>query len=387
MDRTRRDTLLGAVFFGTLVLLLWATVNLTDLSLGRVPPITAYFPDAGGLRVGDPVLVLGKRVGKVGDVLYRPDRTTERIQVDIRLAEPVQLRSDYRIEIQESNLLGGKQVQIDPGHSPDPSTGELRGLTVGNPLTSVGGFFQGQGPGGEQLELVLQRMAAFFEHINDPDTSIGALVRRRDLYDEVLGTVQSLRRIFLSVEEGRGLLGRVVSDATLRDDAMRLIGNLAAVSDTLRGTDGTLPRLINDAELGRRLGDIVIDLNAIVAGAREGRGPLGRILVDETMATNLAEAVSRLNQLLQRANDPEAGAFGRLVADPDLGQSLKSTFDNLRQVTEKLNSGDGLLATLLNDRELAVRLRRIFTQVSRALEDAREAAPIGNFVQVLTGAF
>jgi len=34
-----------------------------------------------------------------------------------------------------------------------------------------------------------------------------------------------------------------------------------------------------------------------------------------------------------------------------------------------------------------VRFRRILTQVSRALEDAREAAPIGNFVQVLLGTF
>jgi hypothetical protein len=42
---------------------------------------------------------------------------------------------------------------------------------------------------------------------------------------------------------------------------------------------------------------------------------------------------------------------------------------------------------LINDKDMAVRFRRILNQVSRGIEDAREAAPIGNFVQVLLGTF
>ena len=68
MERTRRDTLLGLVFFGTLAFLLWATVNLTDISLGAVPPIEVRFADGGGAQVGTNVLVLGKKVGKVGEI-------------------------------------------------------------------------------------------------------------------------------------------------------------------------------------------------------------------------------------------------------------------------------------------------------------------------------
>jgi hypothetical protein len=46
-----------------------------------------------------------------------------------------------------------------------------------------------------------------------------------------------------------------------------------------------------------------------------------------------------------------------------------------------------MLGMLINDKDIGTRFRRILTQVSRALEDAREAAPIGNFVQVLLGSF
>ena len=48
---------------------------------------------------------------------------------------------------------------------------------------------------------------------------------------------------------------------------------------------------------------------------------------------------------------------------------------------------EGALGILINDKHVGTRLRRIFTQVSRALEDAREAAPISSFVQVLLGVF
>ena len=68
MERTRRDTLLGLVFFGTLAFLLWATVNLTDMSLAGVPPLVVYFPDAGSAEAGTNVMVLGKKVGKVGSI-------------------------------------------------------------------------------------------------------------------------------------------------------------------------------------------------------------------------------------------------------------------------------------------------------------------------------
>ena len=44
---TGRDTLLGLVFFGSLAFLLWATVNLTDLSVDNVR-IKVFFAQAGG---------------------------------------------------------------------------------------------------------------------------------------------------------------------------------------------------------------------------------------------------------------------------------------------------------------------------------------------------
>ncbi len=52
-----------------------------------------------------------------------------------------------------------------------------------------------------------------------------------------------------------------------------------------------------------------------------------------------------------------------------------------------MRNGDGVLAKLINDKEMGERLDRVFGQVIRAIEDAREAAPVSTFFQVFSGAF
>ena len=105
------------------------------------------------------------------------------------------------------------------------------------------------------------------------------------------------------------------------------------------------------------------------------------------MARDLTEALANLSAVLKKANDPEAGTLGRLLGDADLGKDLTAILANLRTVSERLIGTDTLLGILISDKDVGVRFRSIIKQVSRALEDAREAAPIGSFVQVLLGAF
>src|SRR5262245_11215324 len=115
MNRIQRDTLLGIVFFGTMAFLLWATVNLTDMSFNKVPALLVYFDNGVGIRVGDPVLLLGKPVGKVSDIQVMKDRADNRVRLTLRVDEELGLTVAQKIEIQTSGALGGKQVFVDPG--------------------------------------------------------------------------------------------------------------------------------------------------------------------------------------------------------------------------------------------------------------------------------
>jgi phospholipid/cholesterol/gamma-HCH transport system substrate-binding protein len=389
MNRFQRDTVLGIVFFGTMAFLLWATVNLTDVSLGKQPPLLVRFRTGGGIRVGDPVLLLGKGVGKVGAIDILHDRPDNRAQLRLMVQEDLHLTVAAKIEIQDNGVLGGKQVYVDPGQGePWPPDRELIGTTATNPLVAAGEFFDGSGPSGAELKGLLTDMRHFVQNLDNPETSsVGALVNRRELYDDILGSVQSLRRIFQSVEDGEGFLGRFIKDTNLRDDAVRIVANLARVSEQLNGTDSTLGRLLNDREMSDHLARLALNLDDITRRMTEGKGFIGRILTDEELGNKLANALNSLANVLQKADDPTAGPLGALLADQDMKTDFKLFIANLRSVSDKIDNGKGMLSVLINDEDMGIRLRRILNQVSRVLEDAREAAPIGNFVQVLLGAF
>lgn len=388
MDRNRRDTLLGLVFFGTLAFLLWATINLTDMSLGKVPPLVVFFPDAGSAEAGTNVMVLGKKVGKVGaiDVVY--DRPDLPVKMTLLLKESVPLTDKMTIQVRDAGVLGGKQIYIDPGRgTPWPEGRELRGESQPGAFERIGNIAEAKGELGENLNATVTSIKTFFENMNNEESTIGRLVRRRELHDEFLQVAKNVNTVLDAVTKGEGTIGRLIVDRGMRDDAMRLVTNLAAVSDSLRSTDGTLGMLLNDRGTAENLRTMVADLTKVVTDAKDGKGALGRILRDEKLATDLGDSLANLSTLLAKANDPEAGVLGALTSDKETGQNLKMAIANLREVTASLTRSDGMLGALLNDKDLGVRFRRIMTQVSRALEDAREAAPIGNFVQVLLGAF
>jgi len=388
MERLRRDTLLGLVFFGTLLFLLWATVNLTDISLNRVPPLTVSFPDAGSAEVGTNVMVLGKKVGKVGtiDVLYeRPDLP---IRMTLLLKERVPLTDKYRIDVRDAGVLGGKQIYVDPGRGAPLADGtELRGESQPSAFERIGNIADARGELGQNLNAAVTSFRTFFDNMNNEESSIGRLVRRRELYDEFFQVAKNVNTVLDAINKGDGVIGRLVVDRTMRDNAMRFVDNLAKVSDSLLTTDGTIGVLLNDRPTAENLRGIVADVAKLVTDAKDGKGALGRILTDPKMANDLADSLAGLSTLLAKANDPEAGVLGTLTSDKETGENLRIAIANVREVTAALTRNDGMLGALLNDKDLGVRFRRIMTQVSRALEDAREAAPIGNFVQVLLGAF
>ncbi len=388
MERIRRDTLLGLVFFGTLGFLLWATVNLTDLSLGAVPPLVVHFPDAGSADVGTNVMVLGKKVGKVGaiDVLYDRDELPVRMQLLLR--EPIPLTDAAIIEVRDAGVLGGKQIYIDPGRGrPLPEGADLRGRSQKGAFERIGDIADGQGELGEAATKTLNSINTFFEHMNDRETTVGQLTQTRVLHDQILTVVQRLDAIFGSIQDGQSTLGRLAMDTAMGTRVQELVDNLAAVSETLTKSEGTVGMLLNDAATANHLRAIVADVAALTTKARAGEGTVGMLLTDATVARNLADSLANLDRLLVKANDPNAGVVGALTSDPESAQHLRVAMANIRDVTDSLRRSDGALGVLINDKDVGIRLRRIFTQVSRALEDAREAAPIANFVQVLLGTF
>ena len=388
MDRLRRDTLLGLVFFGSLAFLLWATVNLTDLAVDNVR-LKVFFEQAGSCEVGTNVMVLGKKIGKVGTIELAYDRERP-VAMTLLLRESIPLKTDYVISVKDAGVLGGKQVYIDPGRTGTAVdlASDLAGSVEPGAFDQIGNIAKGDGKLGKGLVDAVEQFRLFFANMNDPKTSIGKLVNTSQLHDSLLDASDRLGDILQAVLDQKGAAGDLVMNAVTKDNLHRFVDNLRSISDKLDdGTEGVLGVLMNDRTAAMNLQAILANLDALTAGAKNGEGVVGRLLRDDELARKFGNLVGNLDTLLANLVDKNAGALGALTSDPDTARDIKTTLANLRQVTDKLTGKEGLLGVLINDTELGVRFRRIMVQVSRALEDAREAAPIGNFIQVLLGAF
>ncbi|MFO0278459.1 MAG: MlaD family protein [Planctomycetota bacterium] len=386
MDRIRRDTLLGFVFFGSLAFLLWATLNLTDQAYGNAR-LLVRFAQAGSCEVGTNVMVLGKKIGKVGAIDVDYGSADLPIAMTLLLREPIPLRQDYAISVKDAGVLGGKQVYIDPGRAAAlPADAALRGEVEPGAFDQIGNIAKGEGQLGGTAVDAVEEIRKFFANMNDPTTSVGKLVTSSALHDQLSDAADSLGRILDAVLEQKGAVGDLVMNAETKENLHGFLASLRSLGKKLdAGTDGVLGVLLNDADAARNVQSIVRNLDVLVTDARNGGGIVGKLLRDDELARRFSNLVGNLDTLLANLTNAEAGALGALTSDPATARDIKTTLANLRFVSEQLAQKQGLLGALINDPDLATRFRRILTQVSRAIEDAREAAPIGSFIQVLIG--
>jgi phospholipid/cholesterol/gamma-HCH transport system substrate-binding protein len=299
MDKGKQDTLLGLVFFGGLALLLWATYSLTDISLAEKPTLEVVTANAGGLRAGDAVFVLGSRAGQVQRIDYVPTApTSQRIRMVIQLNSPIPLRRDATVRIDESNLLGGRQIEIDPGSADEawPPGVVLEARLTRNGIAALGEMLDAPDMQSD-FRRIVTGVRDFFEKLNRPEGTIGRLINESGLYDEMLGVATSLRNSLEELEQGQGVLGRVIYDREMGADARRLVADAAE----------------------------------IVSDARAGRGTVGLLLRDEELAANVDRMLRGFADLAERSTIPVPGSSVRWSPMPSCARRPRTSSQTWRR--------------------------------------------------------
>lgn len=398
MHRSKQDLLLGLVFFTGLAGLLFATLMLTDVGVGGTDTVRrVHFAEVGRLQNGDKVFVLGKSFGLVEKVEFEQgaDDPNERFMVTMRLQQPLDMYIDATVEIADNSFLGGRVLEVDPGGrgQPLPVDTILSGTVRENVIDALGNTFDEEAQ--DNLQAILRNLRSVSDRLSTPDNSVGALLNERDLYDEarallgdVRGAVQDFRA---AIGPGsQSLVGRLLNDQQLGDDGASILEDLA-IAVSPNGT-GIASAILHSTGLRDRVDNIVANLDR--ATAVDGEGPLARFLHDIGWGERIDSGLTNLDGVLAKANDPQGGIVGWLLGDPEGIDRARSILENIdsasagidRIVTE-IEEGEGLLATLINDPEVSEQFSRLLNQVSRAVEDAREAAPVSTFVSVLIQAF
>jgi len=115
MKKYLMETTVGIFVVFGLLCIAYMSVKLGHVSLpgDNYYSIFARFTSVSGLRVGNPVNMLGLEIGRVEQLSM--DQADQRAVVEMRIKKGVKIYDDAIASVKTEGLIGDKYVSIDPG--------------------------------------------------------------------------------------------------------------------------------------------------------------------------------------------------------------------------------------------------------------------------------
>lgn len=283
------------------------------ISFERYYRISAYLPDASGLRLGSPVTLSGIGIGNV-DAIEPSTDPRGAIRVDLRVRRSISVPRESTLTVSSSGIFGDSFLAFTPTV---PASGESMPLDGTAAVVASPGFL------GEATE-------------------------------QAKGILRSLSTLM---------------DDKTRDDAKRLVARAADLADhSAKLAEGL------EAQ-NQRLSEVLENLKVITEDLRVASAKSGEVVgrVDSTLATvdvRVASVSDKAEAALQRIGDV-AGRADQLLADhrADLGVLIKKVRDvavHAASIAAAVDSGDGVLGRLVFSKSLAADVDSIAVDLADA---------------------
>ncbi len=214
-------------------------VAIVGAELGPRYRLVAAFDDASGLRAGDRVRLAGVPVGSVVDVEVVDGRAEVSLDVD----RAVTLPRDTRAVVTWVDLLGNRQLDLEPGQdaaelTPDDRIERTAARTdIGVLATELGPLLGSLDP--ERIDQLL--------------TSVDRILA--DSHDDLVGTTRDARVLVELLGERSTTIATMLADyravaetiGTREDQLRHLVGDLTALADAFGGSEQALVGTLDDA--------------------------------------------------------------------------------------------------------------------------------------------
>lgn len=256
----------------------------------------AVLDETGGVNLSAPVVVNGKKVGRVSSIEF-VSGTDHRIKMGLGVKKKYKINKGSVASIESLGLMNGSGVVIYLGNDPEMcmSGDFLQGQAVPDMLAQLAPMQATIGSILTSLDSILANVNAVLdkEAVGGLRESLAALhgsMRNIESLtahaDALVKTNESrINKLVANVEGLSGVLnGR-------KDDLASAITNLAAISDTLA-----------QAGIGssmRSLKESLQQAQSLLTNINAGEGSVGKLLTDDTLYRNLEKSTHQLNLLLQ----------------------------------------------------------------------------------------
>jgi len=202
-SKLRIEVMVGLVFFIAMTILGYYTVIMSHeiIDPDNTYMLTVHFKDAGGLSVKDRIYVNGVLSGSVDSITLREGYVESRFE----LFNEFVLYENYKLFIKSDAVLGGKQINIDPGSSADQ---------------------------GGKLHALIDRNSILKGTLQDPFASISALIdeNRSNIY----ASIKNIRDFTAKLNSGKGTIARLLNDDKLANQTDSLMSELRETLEDAR---------------------------------------------------------------------------------------------------------------------------------------------------------
>lgn len=248
---------------------------------GETRVLTIQFNRVGGLSPGDVVNVSGVQVGRVSSLQIKGDS----VQVRTKVSSDVDYQTDATASIESAELMGGKLVEVQPGHSgkPLPQGAIIRGTYA---------------PGVNELASTLGNDYGEIRTILDDIRVVTSKLK------EIFGGEQETQSIQATLKHIAATSKRLDSLVLDNSDALQAsIQNLERSSTLLRNfmdsENDRAHRLLDSADkLSANLKTLADSTQRLVDRANSPASSVGRLLQNDTLYRQFEHSINSFDSLV-----------------------------------------------------------------------------------------
>jgi phospholipid/cholesterol/gamma-HCH transport system substrate-binding protein len=298
------------------------------------------FADVQGLTRGSSVQMGGVTIGRITDVKYGEDPTSDAIRVDMSITTDaaVRIREDSVVTIEPKGMLGDKLVAITVGHPEAPQIPP--GSTI--PSTEGSGLMVQLSKMGEKAS----------EVVGNLEKTTGTLAGE-EFRDDMSASIKAIRNVVESMDQGDGYVPRLLHDRAEAEKLSNAISGLEratrrlehllaetnkAVAQVNNGPGFAHELLYGDqgTEAVAQVGNAAEQIALTLRGIREGDGLAHQLLYggensdSEKVIADLSAITGDLRFLVRQVREGK-GTLGALMVDPSVYEDLKVLLGNVQR--------------------------------------------------------
>jgi len=239
--------------------------------------ISLLFPNSGGIKISEPVVINGVNQGNVKSIKNFRDS----VLIIASVNKDLDIRSDASARITILELTGGKKIELYTGANSEPYN--PKDFIRGNTPPDLQELIATLGSASVNLSEILKNLdntLASANKILSNDTLISLLNKNYANLDETIKDLHSISNNLdnmiksnqpqvNSISQNLDTILRdskpILAKANLLFDSLNIVmSNLQKISKELESGNGIVPRLINDKNLSARLDSTLFQLDTLL---------------------------------------------------------------------------------------------------------------------------